>query len=237
MNNNFRLAILASGKGITGEAIFDLASLVIVSNSKAGIIQRIKDFNEKGNNLKYMVLERSKFKDRFEFGEALLKILEEHNINFISQNGWTVYTPENVLKEFEGRIINAHPGPLDSGYPDFGGKGMNDLAIHKAVIYFINHIERPFKTELTLHMVTSEFDKGELVGIREVEVFKNDTPEILQERVKEEEKKFFHEFWSKVKMDGKIIPIKRENRVILPKEEKILEEAKKKAIQEYAKKA
>jgi phosphoribosylglycinamide formyltransferase 1 len=227
----FKLAILASGSGSTGEVLFDRASLVVVSDPHAGIIKRVEEFTQRSNkNLPYVVLDRSKYSSKGEFGEELLKILKEHQINFISQNGWTVFTPENVLKEFDGRIINAHPGPLDPGYLDFGGKGMNDLAVHSAVLYFAKNIQRPFKTEITLHQVTGEFDKGDLVALREVEIFPDDTPEKLQQRLKDEERKLLKEFWDEVETTGEIRIISREKRVILEGEEETLVSAKNQAI-------
>ncbi len=234
--NDFKLAVLASGEGSTGEVLFDIASLVIVSNPEAGIIKRVKEHNKNsGKNLPCIILNRSEYPTKEDFGKALLKVLNENKINFISQNGWTVFTPENVLEEFEGRIINAHPGPLDSGHLDFGGKGMNDLAVHATAIDFFQKTKRPFKTEVTLHKVTNEFDKGDVVAFKEVEILPGDTPGTLQQRLKIAERKLLKEFWDAVSRNGEIKKIEREKRVILPGEEKILEEAKKRAIAEYPK--
>lgn len=234
--NQFNLAILASGEGSTGEVLFDKATVVIVSGMGTGIVERVKKYNsEHENRLKWELISRTGYRDRFEFGFALLRVLKRHKINFISQNGWTVFTPENVLNVYQGKIINSHPGPLDPGYLDFGGKGMNDLAVHKAVLLFKKHVNRPFKSEICLHKVTNEFDKGDLVAFKEVEVLDRDSPESLQARVKQAERELLIEFWSKVEKEGKIEPIQREKRVILPGEENILEQAKRVAIAEYAK--
>lgn len=232
----FNLAILASGEGSTGEVLFDKANLVIASNPQAGIIDRIKKYNQKNNNrLSWETVSRAAFRDRAEFGQALIRVLKKYHINFISQNGWTVFTSENILNEYKGRIINSHPGPLDLGYPDFGGKGMNDLAVHSAAIYFKKNIKRDFKTEICLHLVTSEFDKGELVGFREVDVSNSDTPQILQQRVKEAERELLKDFWGKVEKEGEIKVIKREKRVIQKGEEEVLKEAKQAAYEKYSK--
>lgn len=237
-----KLAILASGNGSTAEVIFDLASLVVVSDPNAGVLQRLEKYEQSSsaNNqtsekkLSHVLINRQNFKTREEFGEALLHILEEHQIDFISQNGWTVYTPENVVEKYRGKIVNAHPGALDSGYPDFGGPKMNDLVVHQAIINFVNKVQRLCNTEIDLHLVTEEFDKGELVAIKEVEVNKTDTAEQLQQRVKEAEKELLVEFWYKVEKTGKIETIQRKTRVIKPGEEQFLEEAKEEAIEEYA---
>lgn len=230
-----KLAILASGTGSTSEALFELSSLVIVSDPKAPVIARVKKYNLTGKkNLPCVIIDRNYYKDRKQFGEALIEILKKHRIEFVSQNGWTVYTPEDVVDRYRGKIINAHPGPLDPGFPDFGGPKMNDLAVHQSVINFVSKIKRPFKTEIDLHLVNEQFDRGELVAIKEVEVNKDDTAEILQQRLKEVEKEFLKEFWKMIEKSGEIKVIQRPKRVILKGEEKLLLEAKKEAIEKYS---
>lgn len=219
-----KLAIFASGIGSTAEAILNMASLVVTNNPGAGIIERAKNA---GVPVEVVVREDKSLE---EFGEGLLRVLKKHEIKFISQNGWELLTPSNVVTEFEGRITNNHPAPLDPGFPDFGGKGMKGLAVHKAVLNFAGAVNRPFKTEIDIHLVTEEFDKGELAALSEVEIMPGDTAQSLQTRVKEMEKLLMKDFWSKVEETGGIEPIKRRQRVILPGEDKILEEAKMEAI-------
>ena len=142
-----KLAIFASGTGSTAEVIFDKASLVITNNPQAGVIERAK---RAGVPVK--VVTRAG-KSLEQFGEELLAVLKKHQIEFISQNGWELLTPSNVIKKFEGKIVNNHPAPLDPGYPDFGGKGMKGLAVHQAVLNFAKVLNRPFKTEICLHTI------------------------------------------------------------------------------------
>ena len=219
-----KLAIFASGIGSTAEAIMDMASLVVTNNPNAGIIERAK---KAGVPVEIVTREG---RSPEQFGEELLTVLRKHQIEFISQNGWELLTPANVIKSYEGKITNNHPAPLDPGYPDFGGKGMKGLAVHQAVLNFARAINRPFKTEIDIHLVTEEFDKGELVAIREVKINPEDSPEILQARLKEVEKQLMKDFWQMVGTTGKIEVIKREERVILPGEESILEKVKAEAI-------
>ena len=219
-----KLAIFASGIGSTAEAIFDKASLVVTNNTNAGIIEKAK---KAGVPVEIVTREGKSLE---QFGEELFKVLKKYDIEFVSQNGWELLTPTNVIKAYEGKITNNHPAPLDPEYPDFGGKGMKGLAVHQAVLNFAKVVNRPFKTEIDIHLVTEEFDKGELVAIREVEVKSDDTPETLQTRVKEVEKQLMRDFWDEVEETGKIDIIKRSERVILPGEEKLLETAKQEAL-------
>lgn len=215
-----KLAIFGSGIGSTAEAIFDKASLVVTNNPNAGIVEKAKQAG-----LAVEVVKREG-KSLEQFGQELLEVLKKHQIEFISQNGWELLTPGNVIREYEGKITNNHPAPLDPGYPDFGGKGMKGLAVHQAVLNFAGAVERPFNTEIDIHLITEEFDKGELVAIREVGIMPDDSAESLQLRLKEVEKKLMRDFWREAQETGKIEPFKRKRRVILPGEEKLLEEAK-----------
>jgi len=219
-----KLAIFASGTGSTAQVLFDKASLVITNNPQAGIIERAKNVG-----VPVEIIEREG-KSLEDFGGQLLLLLQDYEIEFISQNGWETLTPEAVVKAYEGRITNNHPAPLDPGYPDFGGKGMKGLVVHQAVLNFARSVERPFKTEIDIHLVTEEFDKGELVALREVEIKEEDTPESLQSRVKEVEKQLIKDFWDEVEETGRIEVIKRSERVIKLGEEIILEEAKREAV-------
>ncbi len=227
--NNMKLAIFGSGIGSTAEAIFDKASLVVTNNSNAGIITKAKQAG-----LDVEVIEREG-KSLEQFGEELLQVLRKHQIEFISQNGWELLTPSNVIKEFEGRITNNHPAPLDPGYPDFGGKGMKGLVVHQAVLNFFHKVKRGFNTEVCIHLVTPDLDKGHLLAYEPVEILDNDTAETLQTRVKEIEKKLMMEYWVNVEKDGELVPIQRDARLIKDEEFGILEEAKTEAIADLQK--
>lgn len=235
-----RLAILASGSGSTGEPIFERCVVVITNNPDAGVIERAKKYG-----IPTEIMPRKNYqvvgpdgkvdveKSREKYGEALIAVFKKCRVNWISQNGWAILTPVNIITTFPDHIVNSHPAPLDPGYPDFGGGGMHGLAVHQAVLNFAKALHRPFKTEVTLHKVVEEYDKGEILVYTPVEVLSNDTPESLQERVKEAEKKQNKDFWDKVEETGKLEVIKRPSRLILPEEIEILEAAKKAAIEKY----
>jgi phosphoribosylglycinamide formyltransferase 1 len=225
----FKLAIFGSGIGSTAESIMDLASLVVTNNPSAGIIEKAKNAG-----IPVEIVEREG-KNLEQFGQDLLQVLKKYDIEFISQNGWELLTPGNVIKEYEGKITNNHPAPLDPGFPDFGGKGMKGLAVHQAVLNFAKAVDRPFNTEINIHLITEEFDKGELVVKREVEIMPEDTAEILQQRLKEVEKQLMREFWGEVEESGRIEVLKRNERVVSPEEIVILNKAKEEAIAQLGK--
>lgn len=238
-----RLAVLASGSGSTGEVVFDKAVVVITNNPDAGVIERAKRYDIPCVVLKrvdYRVLDEkngiNQEASRLKYGEALIEVFRKYGVDFVGQHGWSILTPENVTETFADHIINAHPAPLDPGYPDFGGQGMHGLAAHATVLNFAKMIDRPFWTEVTLHKVSEKYDKGELLAYSVVEIKEGDTPEDLQERVKEVEKRQNADFWNRVEQTGKLPQvIQRPSRLILTGEEEFLAEAKRLAIEQYPK--
>lgn len=226
---NLKLAVLASGKGSTAQVLFKYASVVLTNNPEAGVIEKAKKaevpveiVEKNGLNLE-------------QFGEKILEILSKYTFDFISQNGWEMITPANVCKKYKGAITNNHPAPLDPGHPDFGGKGMKGLVVHQAVLNFFHSVKRPFNSEICIHLVDEELDKGNLLAYEPVEILENDIPESLQARVKEVEKKLIAKFWDKVEMVRALVPIQRPKRLILPEEFGILDEAKADAIAQFQK--
>jgi phosphoribosylglycinamide formyltransferase-1 len=239
--SKLKLAILASGSGSTAEPLFEKASLIITNNPNAGIIERAQKYG-----IDCIVLSRRDYyvykengevdqvATRLKYGLSLLTTFKIYEIEYISQNGWSIKTSANVIQAFSGKIINSHPAPLDLGHLDFGGLGMHGLAVHAAVLNFKKMINRPFThTEVVLHEVTEEYDKGNVFAATLIPIQDSDTPESLQQRVKEYEKQQNKTFWDKVERGEKLVPLVRMTRLIMPGEERILEEAKRQAIAQY----
>lgn len=193
-----RLALLVSGGGTTANRIVEeclqgrLRSLVepaclIASQPDIGAIDK---WQATGVTAPAHVISRRDYKSAEAFGNALLDVLTDSEVDFVGQYGWTVKTPPNVIEAYRGWIVNQHPGPLDpSGiegvaYPDFGGRGMIGLAVHQSVLCFAQGINRPlFWTEATTHHVTEEYDQGPVIARTMVEIKADDTAKSLQQRV------------------------------------------------------
>jgi folate-dependent phosphoribosylglycinamide formyltransferase PurN len=82
--------------------------------------------------------------------------------------------PPSVVKQFQGRIVNVHPGLL----PEFGGAGMYGARVHQAVLS-----SGARTTGVTVHLVDDEFDHGPVVAQWRIKVNEGDTPESLAARV------------------------------------------------------
>lgn len=237
-----KIALLISGGGSTMEAIIKATQngvlkdvepvLVIANREDAGGIEKARNLGIKDEDI--LIIRPKDFLSREDFGEKIISECKKRNVDFIGQYGWMVLTPENVIREYKNMIVNQHPGPLDMGEPDFGGKGMYGLRVHQARIEFVKKVNRDFQTEATCHRVTEEFDKGAILKRREVPILDTDTAEILQARVLPME----HSVQIEVLQDFVNNNVKewhRENPLVLPSEEGILKECKELAIKMYPK--
>jgi len=235
-----KIALLISGSGTTMEAIIKacqngmlknvIPSLVISSSSNAGGTEKARKLGIKSEDI--LIINPKNFKTRDEFGEEIIKECKKRNVNFIGQYGWMVMTPENVINKFKNMIVNQHPGPLDTGKPDFGGKGMYGMRVHQTRLLFVRKVNRDFWTEATTHRVTAKFDEGVILKRHQVSILPDDTAEILQARVLPVEHQVqietLQDFANKT-----VLEFHREEPLIRKGEEKILEECKKLAIKMY----
>lgn len=235
-----RIALLISGGGTTMEAIIKacqngtlanvIPSLVIASKESAGGIEKAKKLGIKEEDI--LIINPKSFETREKFGEKIIEECKKRNVDFIGQYGWMVMTPENVISAFEGKIVNQHPGPLDTSRPDFGGVGMYGMRVHCARLEFVRKVNRDFWTEATSHRVTNKFDEGVVLKRAQVPILENDTVESLQARVLPIE----HEVQIELLKDftnNTVSEFHRETPLVLQGEEGILEECKKLAIKLY----
>ena len=88
--------------------------------------------------------------------------------------GYLRLLPPAVVDRYSRRIVNIHPALL----PDFGGKGMYGMNVHRAVV--ASGVE---VTGATVHLVDEEYDQGSILGQWMVSVRPSDTAEDVACRV------------------------------------------------------
>lgn len=175
-NSEVRTALLISGSGTTADAVMQAVETGALKGiTIAGVISSRPDApgieKAKARQVPAYVVERQAYgKDRAAFGAALLTLLRSLGVDFVSQNGWLPLTPEAVIAAYQGRIINQHPGPLDPGRPDFGGKGMFGSRVTAARLAYIWTTRSVPWTESTVHHVTEEYDRGALISVTRLTV-------------------------------------------------------------------
>lgn len=200
-------------------------SLVISSRPEADGIQRAKQAEIPEKDI--LVIRPKDYATREEFGEALIKACREREVDIVGQYGWMPLTPANLIAAYRGKILNQHLGPLDPehvGY-DFGGQGMYGTRVHCARLYFVRTVQRDFWTEATAHLVTENYDEGELLGTKRVEILPDDTPVSLQQRTLPAEWELQIDVLRQL-AEGTLKPFRRQDRLVLPGEEGVLATAK-----------
>ena len=177
LNNVARIAVLVSGGGTNLQALIDAQAagklkhgeIVFVVSNKADAfaIQRARRAG-----IETMVITGS----QATFESALLSTLMRHEIDLIILAGFLRILGPQVIRAYEGRIINVHPSLI----PSFCGEGYYGLKVHEEAL------ARGVKvTGATVHIVNEIPDGGPILLQKAVDVWPEDTPETLQRRVME----------------------------------------------------
>ena len=140
---------------------------VIISNNKNSLIL------EKAEKYKIpSAFISHKGKERLVFGREVDKKLSEKKVDLVLLIGFMRILSKEFVRSWEGQIINVHPSLL----PKYAGGINND--VHRDVLQ-----AKDKETGCTIHLVTSEVDRGPIVVQKKCVVLKTDTVDSLKERV------------------------------------------------------
>ncbi len=175
-----RLAILASGSGSNAEAIMrhfaghpDVEVAWVGSNRKhAGVLERAQGWG----------VPASAFSGQDAANGGLLAELRGREIDWVALAGYLLMVPAEVVKAYEGRMVNIHPALL----PDFGGAGMYGMNVHRAV-----KASGAERSGMTIHWVTEAYDEGAVVFQGEVELTPEDDAEAIAAKVLQLEHQYY----------------------------------------------
>lgn len=168
-----RIAVLVSGGGTNLQALID--------NEKDGKLSPCSIELVVSNNPDAFALKRASEAGIKSFvtsdEEELLRITDEHKIDFLVLAGYLKILSKNFITKFNKPIINIHPTLI----PSFCGKGCYGLHVHeKALEYGVK------VSGATVHYVNEIPDGGEIILQKAVDVKPGDTPEQLQRRIMEQ---------------------------------------------------
>lgn len=170
-----RVAVLASGGGTNLQALLDTCQgsaparvVVVISNkATAGALERARKAGVATEVL-----------DDPSDGAKIVSLLRSYDTGLVVLAGYLKLVPEVVVQAYENRMLNIHPALL----PSFGGPGMYGHHVHEAVLASGATVSGP-----TVHVVTTEYDRGPIVAQWPVPVSADDTPDTLAARVLEVE--------------------------------------------------
>lgn len=178
MAPELRLAFLASGEGTTLEGVAlglptfggpPRAVGVVADRPGAGAIARAR-------RLGLATLVRGAADgNSTEWWDAVTDWLHERGVGLVVLAGFLDVVPPTFLTRWRGRVINVHPSLL----PSHGGRGMYGRRVHESVLRSGERI-----TGATVHVVTSDLDRGPILAQRRIPVEGSDTPDSLRERLR-----------------------------------------------------
>ncbi|HEA29407.1 MAG TPA: phosphoribosylglycinamide formyltransferase [Leeuwenhoekiella sp.] len=180
MSPTKRIVIFASGNGTNAQRIIEYfkgknvtIALVLSNKATANVLERANVLDVSAISFNRKTLYNT---------HQILAILNEIKPNLIVLAGFLWLFPENILNTFPNKVINIHPALL----PDFGGKGMYGDRVHKAVIAAAKE-----ESGITIHYVTSEYDKGNIIFQAKTSISPGETPKTLEKKIHELEYEHF----------------------------------------------
>jgi len=144
-------------------------TFVLASNSGAYALTRA----EKAG-IESAVVSRKEYDSKEAYDIAVLKELENRNIDLIVLAGFLSILGSELVEKYRNKIINIHPSLI----PLFCGDGFYGLKVHEAVLASGMKV-----TGATAHFVNEITDGGAIILQKAVPIEQGDTPEILQYRV------------------------------------------------------
>ena len=176
-----RIIIFASGSGSNAQQITEFFQ----DRKDAQVVQILSNKNtakvlERANNLKISAFSfnRSAFYDT----DQVLNLVKATQPDLIVLAGFLWLFPQNIIEAYPGKIINIHPALL----PAYGGKGMYGANVHKAVV-----AAGEKESGITIHEVTSEYDKGTILFQAKTQLESDETPDSLAAKIHELEYEHF----------------------------------------------
>jgi phosphoribosylglycinamide formyltransferase-1 len=174
------LAVLGSGAGTNGQAIFDAVAAgrlsarvvcVLSDQPEAGLLERAR---RRGIPAEHVDCGPFKSKLDGDGERRVLERLRHYGADFIALAGFMRMVKAGLLAAFPGRIVNIHPALL----PAFPGLQSWKQALDYGVRV----------AGCTVHFVDAGMDSGPIITQRVVPVYDDDTPATLHARIQEQER-------------------------------------------------
>ena len=183
-----KILIFASGSGTNAQNIIEYfnelveinVSLVFSNNKDAKVLDRAKN----------LVVDTVVFtrEDLYQ-NSKVIEMLANEQPDLIVLAGFLWLIPSSIIKKFPNKIVNIHPALL----PKYGGKGMYGMHVHRAVID-----NNETESGVTIHFVNEEYDAGDIIFQATCPVEKDDTPDLLAQRIHTLEHEHFPKVIEKV---------------------------------------
>ncbi len=173
------IVLFASGNGTNAEEIIryfknnsqGTVVAIFTNKSDAKVLDRAKN-----HEIPSVVFNRMELNEGF-----VLKELRNFKPDLIVLAGFLLKFPESILKEFPN-VINIHPALL----PKYGGKGMYGMHVHQSVLE-----NKEKETGITIHYVNENYDEGEFIFQKSVNIEDCQSAEEIASKIYELEHRYF----------------------------------------------
>lgn len=182
-----KIAVFASGNGSNFQIIAEQfpVEFVFSDHRDAYVLERAKNLG-----VASYAFELKEFDNKAAYEEAIVKLLDDHQIDLVCLAGYMKIVGPTLLAAYEGRIINIHPAYL----PEFpGAHGIEDA--WKAGVA---------KSGVTIHWVDSGVDTGKVIKQVRVPRLADDTLDSFEARIHEVEYKLYPEVLDSLGVERKL---------------------------------
>ena len=165
-----RVAVLASGYGTNLQALLDdpvtrpWIALVVSDRDSAVALARAE-----AHGVATAIVDPARSVDRRSFDAELLRVLREADAGFVVLAGYLRVLGPEVVRAYEGRILNVHPSLLPA-FP--GASSVADALDWGAKV-----------TGVTVHLVDEELDHGPILAQEAIGIADDDDWDSLEARV------------------------------------------------------
>ena len=108
--------------------------------------------------------------------QKITSLLQEYECDYVFLSGYMKKLESILVSEYENKIVNSHPALL----PKFGGKGMYGRYVHESVIKAKEKV-----SGVTIHFVNEEYDKGDFILQKSLDIDESCTVDELENNIKE----------------------------------------------------
>lgn len=191
-----KLAVFCSGLGTTFDYFCKHPQLevllLVTDNPVCGAIEQAKKYK-----IPYQIISKKNYSNHSIWDQAILNAVQKYPVDLIILSGYLSLVGPLLLSKYKNRILNSHPALL----PKYGGKGMYGIHVHRAVLE-----NNESKTGSTIHFVNEKYDEGLVLAQKEILISENDTPQTLQDKVKQVEKSLYADtiikVWNQIQNNG-----------------------------------
>ncbi len=180
-----KLAIFGSGSGTNAQAIIDAVEAGTLDVEIKCILSDVEDAvileRARKHDIPAIYFDCAPFKTKLD-GEGekkVLRILKEHDVNFIALAGFMRIVKDGLLNAYAGRIVNIHPSLL----PSFPGLDSGKQAFDYGVKF----------TGCTVHFVDAGIDTGAIINQKCVAIEDADTLDSLMTKIHKQEHEAYPE--------------------------------------------